>query len=63
MNTDSYIFCEEKTKLLFYGVFLGGVDYSITASCTSNQFLYMISMAYAVSNVAAAFFLKCYYKR
>lgn len=53
----AYILCENKPKELFYGVFMGGLLYSVAVSCGSNQFFYVISMACAVSNVASLIFV------
>lgn len=53
----SYILCEKKPRFLFYGVFLGGVAYSVAVTFTSNQYFYVIAMALAVSNIAGFIFL------
>lgn len=57
LGLPAYILCEEKPKPLFYGVFLGGALYSLAVIFGSNQYFYVISMAYAVSNIASCIFL------
>lgn len=57
LGLPAYILCEEKPKALFYGVFLGGMLYSVAVTFSSNQYFNAVSMAVAVSNVASPIFL------
>ncbi len=53
----SYILCDKKPKAIFAGVFMIGILYSICITMSSNQYFYVISMAWSVTNVASFVFL------
>lgn len=53
----SYILCDNKPKAIFAGVFMIGILYSLCITMSSNQYFYVISMAWSVTNVASFVFL------
>lgn len=53
----SYILCKNKNKNLFATLFLTGILYSVAISFSSNQQIYVISMAVSASNIASYIFL------
>ncbi len=53
----SYILCEKKPKNLFMSLFVLGIIYSVAISFSSNQYFYVISMAWGASNIASFVFL------
>ena len=53
----AYILLENKPKELFYGLFVYGILYSVCIYTASNQAFFVISMAFAVSNLAGYIFI------
>ena len=53
----SYVLCKNKPREFFAGVFCLGLIYSFCVHYTSNQYLYVISMAFATVNMASYVFL------
>ena len=53
----SYVLCKNKPREFFAGVFCLGLIYSFCVHYTSNQYLYVISMAFAAVNLASYVFL------
>lgn len=53
----AYILCKNKPRELFAAVFTGGILYSFCIYYPSNQYFYVISMAFAVVNLASLMFL------
>ena len=53
----SYILCKNKPRELFAAVFVGGILYSFCIFYPSNQYFYIISVAFAVVNLASYMFL------
>ncbi len=61
-SVTAYILLKNRPKRMFVGVFLLGMAYAVVISFSSNQMLYVISMAAAMSNIAGAVFTDLLYK-
>lgn len=57
VGTTSYILCKKKPQKIFCCTFITGLIYSLCASISSNQYFYIISVAFSLSNVASYIFL------
>ncbi len=53
----AYVLCDNKPREFFAGVFMLGIFYSFCAYYVSNQYFYIISMAFAATNLASFVFL------
>jgi surface polysaccharide O-acyltransferase-like enzyme len=53
----SYILCDKKPRNLFASLFVLGIIYSVAISFSSNQWFYVIAMAWSASNLASYVFV------
>lgn len=53
----AYILCDKKPKRLMAMLFIPGMIYSFAVCMGSNQFFYVISMAFATVNIASVIFI------
>lgn len=53
----SYVLCQNKPREIFAGLFMLGILYSFFVYYTSNQYFYIISMAFTAVNMASYVFL------
>ena len=57
LGITSYVLCKNKPRELFAGLFVLGIIYSFCVFYSSNQYFYVISMAFAAVNLASFVFL------
>lgn len=53
----AYVLCDKKPKEIFAAVFVFGIIYSIAMSFSSNQYFYVVSMAFTAVNMGTYVFL------
>lgn len=53
----AYLLCDHKPRTLFAGIFAAGLIYTAAVTMGSNQYVYAIGMASAVTNTASFLFL------